>query len=87
MSWRAGAARSRRRSETSSFTIDRMGQDPGLCALAPFVVAVVDLDDGPRVIGNIVDCPFEQLRVEMSVEVFFEVVDEAPLLRFRQLAS
>jgi uncharacterized OB-fold protein len=77
----------RKSGRVHSFTIDRMGQDPGLRAFAPIVVAVVDLDDGPRVIGNVVDCPFEQLRVDMPVEIFFERVDATALMRFRPLVS
>jgi uncharacterized OB-fold protein len=66
-----------------SFTIERMGQDPGMRAQVPFVIAVIDLDDGPRMTGNVVECPLEAVRVGMPVTVFFEVVDDTPLARFR----
>lgn len=66
-----------------AFTIDRMGQDPGQRSRAPFAIALVDLDDGPRLIGNIVDCAFADLRVGMAVAVHFDIVDGAPLTVFK----
>ncbi len=65
-----------------SFTIERLGQDPGQRARVPFVIAVVDLDDGPRMIGNVIDCPHEALRVGMPVRVCFEIVENIPLTCF-----
>ncbi|HMC43358.1 MAG TPA: Zn-ribbon domain-containing OB-fold protein [Acidimicrobiales bacterium] len=42
----------------------------------PYVAAVVDLEEGPRMMTNVVDCAFEQLRVGMSLEVTFRVETE-----------
>lgn len=58
--------------------------------LAPFdswgayVAAVVELEEGPRLMTNIVDCDPADLRVGMAVEVVFrELTDEfaAPVFR------
>ena len=50
----------------------------------PYVAAVVELAEGPRMMTNIVDCPPERLRVGMALEAVFEpVADEVVLPRFR----
>lgn len=38
----------------------------------PFVVAWVDLDEGPRFVTNIVGCPIDKVTIGMAVEVVFE---------------
>ncbi|RJG00669.1 Zn-ribbon domain-containing OB-fold protein [Noviherbaspirillum sedimenti] len=70
-----------------SFTIERMGQDPSQRARIPFVIAVVDLDEGVRIIGNIVDCAHEDVRVSMAVNVCFEIIDNMPLTCFRSVSA
>ena len=49
----------------------------------PYVVAIVDLDEGPRMETNLVDCPFDQIKVGMRVTVTFEDEGEIVLPRFR----
>lgn len=43
----------------------------------PYVVALIDLDEGCRVLGNIVDCSPDAVEIGQSVEVSFRLVDEA----------
>ena len=43
---------------------------------APYVAAVVELEEGPRVMTNIEGIPFEQLRVGMPVVVDFKPLNE-----------
>jgi uncharacterized OB-fold protein len=38
----------------------------------PYVVAWVDLDEGPRLITNIIQCPAESVKLGMKVSVVFE---------------
>jgi uncharacterized protein len=66
-----------------SFTVVRRGS--GVYAdAAPYVVAYVELDEGPRVLTNIVDWANGDLRVGAAVEaVLAPVADGEPLLRFR----
>lgn len=52
----------------------------------PYAIAVVELDEGPRMMTNIVDCPQtpEALQLDMPVEVAFEKIDDEitlPLFR------
>jgi uncharacterized protein len=52
----------------------------------PYAIAVVELDEGPRMMSNIVDCPQtpEALELDMRLEVAFEKLDDnitLPLFR------
>jgi uncharacterized OB-fold protein len=50
----------------------------------PYIAAVVDLDEGPRVMTNIVDCDPSELRIGMPLRVAFrELTPEvtAPVFR------
>lgn len=38
----------------------------------PYVTAWVDLEEGPRLTSNIVNCPTEKLRIGMEVDPVFE---------------
>src|SRR5277367_994800 len=51
-----------------SFTVVRRGEGRYREAV-PYVLAYVELDEGPRMLTNIVDCPTEDVRVGQSVEV------------------
>src|SRR5437763_1688978 len=42
----------------------------------PYVAAVVDLDEGPRMMTNVVDCEFDTLEVGMPLEVLFQETSE-----------
>ena len=44
----------------------------------PYAIAVVELDEGPRMMSNIVDCPQtpEALELDMKLEVAFEKLDD-----------
>jgi uncharacterized OB-fold protein len=53
----------------------------------PYVAAVVELEEGPRMMTNIVDCDFGDLRAGMPVEVTFRATsDEFTLPLFRPAA-
>lgn len=38
----------------------------------PYVVAWIDLEEGPRLVSNLVECPMEKVSIGMVVEVIFE---------------
>ena len=70
-----------------SFTVIRKGamayKDAG-----PFVVAYVELAEGPRVMTNIVECDVETVAVGMPVEVVFHDTGQGnALYRFRPVAN
>ena len=48
----------------------------------PYAIAVVELEEGPRMMTNIIDCPQtpEALVLDMPLEVAFEAMDEKTTL-------
>lgn len=56
---------------------------PGFADDVPYNYAVVELEEGPRIISNIVGTANEALRVDMPVRaVFDDVADDTTLVRF-----
>jgi uncharacterized OB-fold protein len=71
------------RGSVYSFTVVRQAFDPALSEAFPFVVALVELEEGPRMLTNIVDADPASLSVGMPVEVTFEPVGDQSLPVFR----
>lgn len=59
-----------------SFTIVHRAPDVALADSVPYVVALVDIDEGARMMTNIVGCPPGSVRIGMRVEVRFEPTSE-----------
>ena len=55
-----------------TFTVVRQSGDPYFKTKLPYAVAMIELDEGIRIMSNIVDTPLEGLRIGMKVEVLFE---------------
>ena len=54
--------------------------------LVPYVLAVIELAEGPRLLSNVVDIPAEEVQIGMEVELIFEPISETmklPLFRAR----
>ncbi|TMA68262.1 MAG: OB-fold domain-containing protein [Deltaproteobacteria bacterium] len=49
----------------------------------PYNVSLVDLDEGPRLISNVIECPTEQVKIGMPVQVVFEDNEDYTLPKFR----
>jgi uncharacterized OB-fold protein len=72
-----------------SFTINRRGQAdlPAYRDAGVYVLAYVELDEGPRMMTNIVDCDAESVRIGQRVEVVFHDTGQGTALpRFRPSA-
>jgi uncharacterized protein len=65
-----------------SFTIVRQSRTPPFDQLVPYVVALVDLDEGPRMMTNIVDCDAESVAIGQGVVVDFANEFEGVALPF-----
>ncbi|MFC9660021.1 Zn-ribbon domain-containing OB-fold protein [Nocardia sp. NPDC127606] len=63
-----------------TFTICRIPADPSMADKVPYAVAIIDLDEGVRLLTNIVDCPIDRIRVGAHVEVRFERVSTTAVL-------
>jgi uncharacterized protein len=67
-----------------SFTIYRVPYHPAFKDDIPYVVAIIQLAEGPRMESNIIGCQVEDVRVEMPVTVSFDdVTDQIALPKFR----
>jgi len=44
---------------------------PPFPSRVPYVAAIVDLEEGPRMMTNVIDCEFDDLSVGMALEVTF----------------
>ena len=67
-----------------SFTQVQNNAPSAFTAEMPYVVAVIELDEGVRMLSNVIDCDFEQLSCDMPVSVVFERLnDEFVLPKFR----
>ena len=66
-----------------SFTVIRQNYSRPFRDWIPYVVALVDLEEGPRVMTNIVECEPDAVRIGMAVRARFEPVsDEAGIALF-----
>lgn len=69
-----------------SYTIARRPAGPAFKADTPYVVAVIDLDEGARMMTNIVTDDVEAVRIGQRVTVQYDdVTDEVTLPKFRLL--
>lgn len=69
-----------------SFTVNKRGQGPW-ADHAPYVIAYVQLDEGPRVLTNIVGVDPDQVRVGDAVTAVFEPAGATKVLRFTPVTS
>lgn len=67
-----------------TFTVIHAAGHPAFTGEVPYNVSVVELDEGPLMLTNVVDVANEDLVVGMPVEVIFEPVSpEMAIPRFR----
>ena len=55
-----------------SFTVTHQNQAPGFREEVPYVLAIVELAEGPRLMTNIVESPPDAVRIGMAVDVVFD---------------
>jgi uncharacterized protein len=58
--------------EVHTFTVVHKSGAPPFNAMTPFVLALVQLDEGPRMMTNIVECAPDAVTIGMKVRVTFE---------------
>ncbi|TDD90515.1 hypothetical protein E1298_12915 [Actinomadura rubrisoli] len=62
------------RGEVHSYVVHHHPPVPG--RTPPYVVAVVELEEGVRIVGNVNGCPPEDVRIGMPVRLTFERMDD-----------
>ncbi len=60
------------RGSVYSYTVARRPTHPAFADRVPYVIAIVELEEGPRVTTNLVDCDPEKVKIGMPVRVVFE---------------
>lgn len=67
-----------------SWTVFHRIYHPAFVNEVPYAVVAVELEEGPRMISNLVDCALKDIEIGMAVEVVFEdVTEEISLPKFR----
>ena len=74
--------RSAGRGRVWTYTVVHRPGHPAWEADVPYVLALVELDEGPRLMTNVVGVPPERVRVGMRVEARFDRRDDIVLVRF-----
>ena len=70
-----------------SWIVVHQSQHPAFNADTPYNVAIVELEEGPRLHSHIVGCANDDIRIGLPVEVVFKPVnDEVTLPEFRPRA-
>jgi uncharacterized OB-fold protein len=71
-----------------TFTTQHRPGHPAFADRVPYTVVLVDLEEGPRMLADLVGCPPEDVHVGLPVEVVFDdVSDDLTLPRFRPAAA
>lgn len=80
LSWQPSAGRGR----VFSWTVTHQALDPAFADHLPYAVVVVELDEGPRVVGNLVGLDPAALELDLPVEVVLDRrSDSVALVDFR----
>lgn len=80
--------RSSGRGHVLTFTIVRRAVSEAYAPEVPYVVALVQLAEGPRMMSNLVQCEPDSVKVGMPVEVIFEDWSkETTIPKFRPATS
>ena len=64
------------RGSVYSYTVVKSNSPSYFLADIPYVVAIIQLDEGVRMLSNVVGCAPDSVRCDMRVEVFFEKLDD-----------
>ncbi len=71
-----------------SYAIVHRATNAGFAPDVPYTYVIVQLEEGPRMISNVVQCPLNGLRIGMPLEVTFEdVTVDVTLPKFKPAAG
>ena len=80
-SWKASSGRGK----VFTWTVIARPLHPAFAEDVPLAAVVVELEEGVRILSHVIDCPPEELEMEMPVEVSFEsITEDITLPRFRR---
>ncbi|MHB1585461.1 MAG: Zn-ribbon domain-containing OB-fold protein [Acidimicrobiales bacterium] len=71
-----------------TYTVIRQNKSPAFAALSPYVVGIVELDEGVRMMTNVVECEPDEVRIGMPLEVvLLKAADDVGLPFWRPAAG
>jgi uncharacterized OB-fold protein len=71
------------KAELHAFTLVYRAPTEAFRGDVPYPLAIVELEEGPRMMSNIVDCPNEKIAIGMRLELVFEQRGEIAVPQFR----
>jgi uncharacterized OB-fold protein len=84
LEWRAASGRG----TLYTFAVMHQVMNPGFAGAVPYNIAQIDLEEGVRMVSNVVGVPNDSLRIGMKLEAVFEPVsDSVTLPKFRPAAA
>ena len=63
-----------------TYTIARRPPHPVFAEQCPLAIGIIELDEGPRLMSNIVNCDPQDIAVGMPVQVTFEAIDDSDVM-------
>jgi uncharacterized OB-fold protein len=63
-----------------TYTVTNRTGMPGWAEASPYVIAYVELEEGPRILTNIVNCELDAVAVGLPVRVVYVANDEGSVL-------
>ena len=79
--------RSSGRGRIFTWTLVARAMHPAFASDVPYAAVVIEMNEGVRIVSNVIDCPVDELTIDAPVEVVFEdVTDYVALPKFRRVA-
>lgn len=72
MSTDLGWTKSSGKGTVYAFSIVHRAPNEAFKSDVPYIIAIIELDEGPRMLSNIIDCPPDQSFINMPVVVSFD---------------
>lgn len=71
-----------------SFSVVQRALDPYWKGELPYLVGVIELEEGPRMLSNLINTPMDKVRIGMALRVEFETITEEIVLpRFKAITD
>ena len=71
-----------------TYTVIHQPANPVFRPDVPYIYAMIQLDEGPHMVSNLVECPVDEAHIDMPLEaVFDDVTPEWTLVKFKPITS
>jgi len=86
-SWHVEWAKVSGKGKVYTYIVAHRPFHPAFFSDVPYAVVIVELEEGVRIVSNVVDCRPDDIYIGMPVEVVFDdVTDEVTIPRFRRVS-